>query len=351
MDSSTAAPAFVRCLDGERIGFWVTLLASCLVCMGCGADDGQGRAAPLALRAVTFNTGTTGGLPHDAAPDDGYTSAEAAVSDQWYGDGLAWSAAIEDARLFLAEVDADVVAFQEIFHSGDCGGIPEEFRRGWVCETWQAEDPTVAQTILGAGYQVACNFGRPDKCVGVKRAFGTFRGCDQDLCLDGLDGARVPDCGGGSRVGRGVIDMATGGTLTVVNIHGTSGFSGGDVHCRSEQFAQIFEDLGLGDGAPAANGERNLVLGDFNTDPGRVERVDASAAALLTLVESRSFQFITDIGPMVTPTYAGIFNIDHILSDVLIGDCWAAGVTEGRSAVSDIVYFDHVPIVCDVGES
>ena len=125
--------AFVRCVDGKRTGLWVKLLVSCLVCMGCGADDGQGGVAPLALRVVTFNTGTTGGLPHDAVPDDGYTSAEVAISDQWYGDGLAWPAAVEDARLFLAEVDADVVAFQEIFYSGDCGGIPQEFRRGWVC--------------------------------------------------------------------------------------------------------------------------------------------------------------------------------------------------------------------------
>jgi endonuclease/exonuclease/phosphatase family metal-dependent hydrolase len=333
-------------MPASIVGGGCRLLLALLALCGCG--DGN-HTEPIALRAVTFNTGTNAGLPHGRQPDDGYTAAEAAISDEWYGDGLAWRAAIEDARGFFERIEADVVAFQEIFHNDSCAAIPTDLHRGWACEDWQPGDPTVAQMVLGPDYRIGCNLGRPDKCLGVRRAFGSLRGCDRDLCLDALDGARVPDCGGGSRVGRGVVDLAAGGSLTVVTIHGTSGFSADDIRCRGAQFAQIFTDLGSGDGAPAANGAQNLVLGDFNTDPGRAARLDASAATLNALVDAAAFRFLTAVGPAAPPTYAGAFNIDHVLSDVLAGTCWAAGITETQPPVSDMVYFDHVPIVCDLG--
>jgi hypothetical protein len=67
---------------------------------------------------------------------------------------------------------------------------------------------------------------------------------------------------------------------------------------------------------------------------------------------------VTDVGSNATPTYklallpflpAG-FNIDHVISDTLHGACWAAGITPGRPAVTDMTYFDHTAIVCDVTE-
>ena len=67
--------------------------------------------------------------------------------------------------------------FQEIFHPGECAAIPVEFHAGFYCETYADGDPTVAQAILGPGYQVACNLGKPDKCAAVRTALGTFRGC------------------------------------------------------------------------------------------------------------------------------------------------------------------------------
>jgi len=317
---------------------------------GCGSDDGgTGTRQPLELRAVTFNTGTTTGLPHDSLPDDGYTSEEAAISDQYYGDGLAWTSVIEDTRRFLESVDPDIIAFQEIFYSGDCASIPAEVYPGFVCAGWRPGDPTVAQIIVGDGYQVACNLGKADKCIAVKRAFGDLQGCDADLCLDGLEGARVPDCGGGSRVGRGVIELRSGGTLTVVNLHGTSGLNRADVDCRTKQFEQVFVDLGLGDGQPAANGGRNLILGDLNNDPGRAQTQDVRTF-LEYVGTGKPFAFISPVGPSAPPSYAGLFNIDHVVSDVLSGDCWVAGLTAGHPPVTNTVYFDHKPIVCDLVE-
>ena len=323
-------------------------LLCCLLLLPSCSDDGTvAPPPPSGTVVVTFNTGTSESMGHDAQPDDGYGVAEAALSDQWYGDGLAWQAVVEDTRRFFQAIDADIVGFQEIFYSGDCELIPADARAGFVCETWQPGDPTVAQVVVGEGWQVACHPGKPDKCAAVRRSFGTFRGCDADFCLEGLAGAEVDGCGNGSRVGRGVIDVADGSTLTLVNVHGSSGLEVEDQECRAAQFEQVFVDLGLGDGEPAANGERNLILGDFNTDPARM--ADLAGAMVLNehVGDGKAFHFVTDVGSAAEPTYV-LFNIDHVISDALDGSCWAAGVTSGHPAVSDVLYFDHKPIVCRI---
>ena len=333
----------------SRLGLSLALCATSST--GCGGDEAAAPAAPpTGVVAVTFNTGTTTGLGHDAPPEDGYGGEEAALSDAYYGDGLAWQAVADDARAFFASVDADVVTFQEIFYSGDCPAIPADARAGFVCETWQPGDPTVAQVILGEGWQVVCNLGKNDKCAAVRRSFGSFRGCDADLCLDGLEGAEIAGCGSGSRIGRGVVDLADGGSFTLVNVHGSSGLTQEDQDCRVAQFSAVFEDLGLGDGEPAANGERNLIMGDLNTDPGRNADFDESAQKWNEHVgEGKGFHFISAVGPDAPKSYGGFFDIDHVVSDAFEGSCWHAGIGD-RPPVSDVIYFDHKPVVCVLDE-
>lgn len=303
---------------------------------------------PLTFTAATFNTGTS--EMQLWTPDSGYGPEQARLSDLHYGDGLAWLRTVEDARRFLAETQPDLIGFQEIFHSPDCVNVPATARAGWVCETWKPGDPTVAQVVLGSGYQVGCNLEKPDKCLGVKRSFGSLRGCSADHCLDALAGSRVQGCGSGSRVGRGVIDLVDGGTLTVVHVHGTSGVSVDDQHCRRQQVEQIFVDFGLGDG-PAANGARNVILGDFNTDPARFIPGDVSAVRWRDFTGStRPFHFITAMSPDAPGSYGGILNIDHVVADRFTGSCWIAGVTEGHPRVTPITYFDHLPHVCRLEE-
>ncbi len=319
---------------------WLGVALALVVAAGC-SDEPQ-----LHFVVATFNTGTTAGLPHDDPPDDGYSSADAAISDMYYGDGLAWPPAIEATRQFFADVKPDLVNFQEIFYTGDCAGIPVNARTNFVCATWQDGDPTVVQMVLGADYQIACNLGKPDKCAAVKRSFGSFRGCDADLCLDGLDGSVVNGCGGGSRVGRGVIDLVAGGSITLVNVHGSSGLTAADEDCRVREFDQVF--VNLGDGAPAASGDLNVIMGDLNTDPVRFASADPSAAHFADLVDGGGFHFVSDVGEMAPATYQGAVNIDHVVSDRYDGHCWAAGTTDGHPRVTDAVYFDHEPVVCDV---
>lgn len=290
---------------------------------------------PLEFIAVTFNTGG-----HAAGEDD--------VADEWYGNGLSWTPAVEQTAAFFEDLEPDIVVFQEIFHSPDCADIPAEFQIGYVCEGWSPGDPTVAQVILGDGYQIACHLGKTDKCAAVKTSFGSFAGCDSDYCIEGLDGGPVEDCGSGSRVGRGVIELSRGGEITLVNFHGTSGFSLDDQACRVGQVNQVFVDLD-GTGDPGANGAWNLVLGDFNADPFRSVLIDISAQRWNDFVgDAHPFHFITDVGADVLPTYAGIANIDHQVSDTFSGECWHPGITPGFDPVVDFGYFDHVPAVCQL---
>jgi uncharacterized Zn-finger protein len=311
---------------------------------GSGGAGGVADNWPVVV--VTYNTGTTDSLAHDLDTSDGYTSTEAAISNDYYGDGLAWKPAMVAAQAWFANLKPDIVVFQEIFYSGECPNIPSQYHAGWACEGWVMGDPTVAEIVLGTDYQIACNQGKPDKCAAVRKAFGSFQGCNGDLCLDGLDGATITGCGGGSRIGRGIIDLTSGGTMTVVNVHGTSGVSGEDMDCRKDQVEQVFQDL---DGQPAANGSTNIVMGDFNTDPGRNALFDKSARRWNDFVGgNNSFSFITDVGFSATPTYASSFNIDHVVSDVLQGSCWTAGISNGHPDVFVPVYFDHKPAVCEL---
>lgn len=319
-----------------------------LAASACSDAETQPRAPePLELVAVTFNTGSGPEHDHDAEPDDGYSQVEADLTDAHYGNGLAWEPFIEETRAWFDATQPDVVAFQEIFYAGDCPSVPVDAREGFICEDWSEGEPTVAQRVLGDGWQISCHPGKPDKCLAVHERLGKFQGCDDDLCLDGLDGAPVPDCGSGARVARGVIELEVGGTLTVVNFHGTSGFTSEEAECRRKQVDQVFVDM---DGEPGANGARNLVLGDFNTDPGRLAAGDVSAARWNEIAEQGRFAFHTEVGMDAEPTYLGVANIDHVVSDAFSGDCWHAGVTDGHPAVTDAVFFDHRPAVCTLSE-
>jgi endonuclease/exonuclease/phosphatase family metal-dependent hydrolase len=306
------------------------------------------------MRVVTFNTGSGGAV--GSGQDGDFTSDLKAVADQVYGNGLAWKPAVEAARRFFAEVQPDIVAFQEVYYTGDCSAVAEPDRTGFVCESWEPGHQTVAQVVLGEGYQVMCHLGKPDKCAAVRLGFGSFQGCAEAFCLEGMAGARVPGCGSGSRVGRGVVELVAGGTLTLVNFHGSSGVSSEDAECRLAQVNQVFVDLGLGDGEPGASGERNLVLGDLNADPVRWAAFDVSAARWLDFVANpdypvaeRPFAFMSPAGSEAEPTYAALYNIDHVMSDSARGTCFVPGVDAGRPPVMDgDIHFDHHPIVCDL---
>jgi endonuclease/exonuclease/phosphatase family metal-dependent hydrolase len=298
---------------------------------------------------MTFNTGTTPRLRHDGPPDDGYDSAEVQISDAWYGNGLAWRDAVEATQRFIRKVEPDIVAFQEMFYCDECANIPPEARAGFVCETWSAGDATVARVVLGDEYQIAYHPGKPNKCIAVHRRFGSIRGYDKEAAANWLEGFPVKGCGSGGRVARAVVDRAAGDALTIVSYHGTSGMAPADQACRVKQIEQIFVDFG--DGAPAANGAQNIILGDFNSDPGRGRAIDQSAARWNDFVGTgKRFHFLSKTGPTAPRAYQGFADIDHVVSDAFHGKCQYPGVDEGSEPVFDGVYFDHAPVVCTLSQ-
>ncbi len=290
------------------------------------------------VRVVTFNVGS-GGSPANAEDNLGFGPRESDISDEWFGNGLAFASIVEETRSYLAAVEPDIVAFQEIFWSGDCPTIPEELYPGFVCETWEEGEPTVANLLLGPDWHVVCHPGKPDKCIGVRSAFGRLEGCQDILCLDGLEGSSIEGCGRGARAAGGTIELASGGSLRIVNVHGNSGFGRDETGCRVAQVQQVFAGS---DGQPAITRDfPTIVLGDLNTDPGRLAGSDPSAAAWMEEPAEHGFAFISDVGEDAEPSYV-LLNIDHVLARGAEGTCRIGG------PVVDATHFDHRPIECEL---
>lgn len=323
------------------------------ILVSCGAFAVSPTAAgrePGSIVVLTFNTGTTPRLKHDAKRSDGYGNAEAAISDQWYGNGLAWKPAMDAVQEMVSGVDPDVVAFQEIFDCRNCDAIPADARRGFVCEDYRDGEPGVAEQVLGEDYQIAYHPGKTSKCLAVHRRLGRLRGTEPDGPASRptrlvLEGAPVAGCGSGARVARGYVDLPDGTTLTLISLHGTSGFKPADKQCRVRQIERIFVDWG--DGRPGVSPQNNVILGDFNTDPGRAADLDRSAARWNNFVgPGKPFHFVSKLGPDVAPSYAALADIDHVVADAYVGTCRRLGVDPGTQAVYEGIYFDHVPVVC-----
>jgi hypothetical protein len=122
-----------------------------------------------------------------------------------------------------------------------------------------------------------------------------------------------------------------------------------DQDCRVRQVERIFVDFG--DGAPGVSGKQNLILGDFNTDPGRAGAIDRSAARWNDFVgDGKAFQFISRVGPDAPRAYQRFADIDHVVSDAFRGTCRYPGVDAGSRPVFDGTYFDHTPVVCTLSK-
>lgn len=308
------------------------------------------------LIVVTFNTGTSAGVVSGPDGEDGYGPDQAELSDAWYGDSLAWTPAVEATQAWFTRFSPDLVVFQETFWSGGCADVPEAARTGFVCEDWAEGDPTVVQTVLGPDYQVACHPGKPDKCAAVHVRLGTFDGCTEAFCLEGLRGATVEGCGSGARVATGtVVDAEGEAVLQLTNLHGSSGISADDQACRIAQAAQVFD--AMGDGPPAVSPALpDVVMGDLNTDPGRFTDFDASAAEWATRVpldprepRGHGLYFVSAVGDDAPGSYGGVADIDHVFSDAWSGACDRSLVdAENDHPVYAPAYFDHRPIVCEL---
>lgn len=311
-----------------------------------GPDAGPADAGSVAvsLRVMTMNIGTTPGLAHDG--DDAYTQELADIADELYENSLSWNPAERALVDFFDRESPDIFAFQEGFWDPWCERIAVDPELDFVCRDYAPERPKQVTRVVGEGFTAACGDGQEDNCVAVRNSVGRVLGCDEPVCAGALEGSGPPSgCSNGARVGRVEVELADGRLLTIVNVHGTSGFDVADGECRRDQFRQVFEDRG--DGEPAANGAMNLVLGDFNTDPVVSAPIDVSAAYLAETVAGGPFEFLSPTDRDGPASYL-VFRIDHVLSDVASGTCVIPGSSDGTDPVLDTVYWDHRPVLCDL---
>ena len=297
---------------------------------------------------MTFNVGTSTGLPHDLG-DDGYTSEMADIADELYENSLSWNPAEEALRQYLAQLRPAVAVFQENYYDPWCEDIPVDPLLDFVCKDYSPDRPTQLERLFGPDYQVACPSDHPDNCGVVRRDFGTFAGCDDEpFCLEGFFGMAPPSgCTSRARAWSIVINRTTGEDWTLVNVHASSGFKRDVRACRADQIRQIFDDRG--DGQPLANGDVNLVMGDINTDPFLAPIIDESARVWNKHVgEGLPFDYLSADRLGIDPNYALILHVDHVVSDILTGSCIVPGVTQGEGRVMEAIYWDHKPVVCQI---
>jgi hypothetical protein len=314
-------------------------MAGWVLVAACAGEPEAPRPTPP-LQVATFNTGTTSG-----SGELGFGAEEAELADAWYGNGLAFHAAMSAAEDWVAVAAPDLLGLQEIFDTAECAAVPEEARGGFVCATlpaarWSDPDAHVAVQITGPDWQVACHPDRTDKCLAVRREVATFPGCEGERCDAALTGAVVEGCGSGARVAAVTLDLADGATLRVVHVHGSSGLSPDDIACRTRQVEAALDLI-------PAEGDV-IVLGDLNTDPGRFSG-DASAAAWRDGAVARGLTFHTDATGTAPPTYQGAATIDHVLSRGFDGRCLAASIDADAPALQGASVFDHRPVLCALG--
>jgi hypothetical protein len=353
--------------------------------------------APLPLRVITFNTGTSTGLPHDKArdggsDDDGYTLAMSELTDEHFGNSVSYVPAEDALQAFLAAQQPDIVALQEMYWDPWCAELDLSAEASetvaafdHICKGYAPDRPWQLRRLFGPDYTLACNRGKPDKCVAVRTAFATIEGCDaasiaahpeskddpsgSAVCLDGLDGPDIPTCGKGARMAHAVLLLADGRRMSLVNLHGSSGLAAADTACRRKQMQAIFAGLadvegatGPGSAAPLVTEDLALLLGDINTDPvlfaGADQSADYWAAHVPPEVDGSGAPVQGETGfvdlalpPSGEPTntyFAGV-RIDHVAGRGLERvDCEVPGETPDVAPVYGGVYFDHKPVVCDV---
>ena len=320
-------------------------------------SPGDVTEAPRPLTVITINAGTTPGLAHDsdeAAGQAPYTDATAGIVDASYQNSLSWNPA--EARLteWLALVDPDIVAFQEIFHDPWCDDInrPEDAPLDLVCGNYTPDRPRQVRRLMGPDFQIVCGEGKPDTCIAVHTRLGRVaaREGQPDNCLTTWDGfVPLSRCTSRDRLGRAFVASNNGRpAFNIIAVHGTSGLTVEDALCRRDIFSLIFDDKG--DGAPLVRSDAiNLVLGDFNVDPILFAGGDESADYLLEHIgDDHPFQWHSPTDPNGPRSYALGVSIDHVASDGLTGSCIIPGSSPGVAPIWDRIYWDHRPVVCEL---
>ncbi|MCB1127659.1 MAG: hypothetical protein KDM81_14290 [Verrucomicrobiae bacterium] len=155
-----------RRISGAGVGLGVVVLLWALLDATPSRASARGPTFGRPFRVLTFNAGTTTGLPHDLGPDDGYSQHDAEIADALYENSLSWNPAERALTRFLAETRPDIAFFQELYFDPWCETISVDPALDFVCEDYTPERPLQIERLLGGDYQVACADGQEDNCAG-----------------------------------------------------------------------------------------------------------------------------------------------------------------------------------------
>ncbi len=265
----------------------------------------------------------------------------------------------------LRDLDADVVALQEVLPASVCAAAAEADSNR-TCHQADVR-PTQAERLLGPDYQIVCDAGRQTVCLGVHRRIGIpatsvrqTAPAPLGTCSVGANTCDESMCDEDTSVNR--LDLQTpGGPLTVgffaLNAPGTglNGAYSGHT-CRIGQLDALFA---LVAGAPAG---RVVLLGDLAFDPedalggGATERfraalVPAGPYTDLAPRDASGARLATAIGPGPvgghdTALVAGLEGACEVVGSPTLDAPFDVGSLPGGAA--DTGRLDHRAIRCRI---
>jgi endonuclease/exonuclease/phosphatase family metal-dependent hydrolase len=247
---------------------------------------------------------------------------------------------VEDrVRDSIRALEPDVVALQEISTAAQCEKRSERRPKKVCAQENRTEAEEQTRRILGPGYTIAIAKGRYE-AIAVKVSAGTIKGCEPGaICWAGYLPNLPEGCDPGFSIS--AVDAALKGTeVRVVNVHPDSIKR----RCRTLELEQAFA---------LATGPKNLMLGDWNTDPyrGRGEDVEVwkrEVAKRPFTVHSGLMEhdppYWTDLVPWPWPDKT----LDHVLSDFARGVCTTLGVAPGTRRLDHDGDLDHRGLLCEL---
>lgn len=237
----------------------------------------------------------------------------------------------------IRALDPDLVALQEVSTAAQCEKRKESRRRKVCYSENLPADQEQARRLLGPDYTIAMAQGRYE-AIAVKVSAGSIEGCELGATCWTTDLPDLPEgCDPGFSVSA-VEAVIRGVRVRVVNAHPDSI----RLECRVKELEQAFA---------LANGQRNLMLGDWNTDPYRGKGEDVTLWK--REVEARPFRIHSGIAERDPPYYTDLVpwpwpdkSLDHVISDFAQGTCLTLGENPGTQRLDDHGDLDHRGLFC-----
>lgn len=269
---------------------------------------------------------------------------------QHYNWGLCFKEVEQNIATNIHKLKPDIIAFQELTTPANCLSWQEE-NPNKVCYQLQEQSSILqVRRILGEDYTIACEPRHQHDCIGVRKELGFIQGCPLGgYCDDlGLYDQQPDKCNDMFTVSAFDINVH-GYPIRVINAHP----SPRQKTCRINALTQIFE--GTAEREPFANGERNLIMGDFNMDPFRSSDASVKIWEKYVGLPGSALPFHYHSGPAEhwppydTFVYGPIRRVlDFVTSDFAQGTCQVLGMSPDTERIDGGKGMDHKAFYCSL---